>query len=146
MNRGGEACAVELADADCDVLAYACLVAVMASGRRAHEASERVLSAAASTDRPRPVVTSAGALAAGVRALGASRVALVAPYLPALTATVVGYLADLGIEVVDSVSLGVADNRAVGRLDPAGLPALVDRLDLRRAEAVGGRTPRCSAT
>jgi len=125
-------CAVELADADCDVLAYACLVAVMASGRRAHVAAEERLAAAAG----RPVVTSAGALAAGVRALGVRRVALVAPYLPALTATAVDYLADLGVEVVDAVSLEVADNLAVGRLDPARLPGLVDGLDLSRAEAV----------
>ena len=132
MDAGSGDCAVELADADCDVLAYACLVAVMVSGPRAHLAAESRLAATAG----RPVVTSAGALAAGVRALGVRRVALVAPYLPALTATVVDYLADLGIEVVDAVSLAVPDNLAVGRLDPARLPTLVDRLDLSRAEAV----------
>jgi maleate isomerase len=133
MNALREGAAAELADADCAVMAYACLVAVMASGPRAHLATEGALSAAASG---RAVVTSAGALAAGVRGLGVRRVALVAPYLPALTATVIDYLADLGVEVVDSVSLGVADNLAVGRLDPARLPAIVDGMDLSRAEAV----------
>jgi maleate cis-trans isomerase len=53
-----------------------------------------------------------------------------------LTRMVVDYLADLGIDVVDAVSLGVADNRAVGRLDPADLIGLVGQLDVRRAEAV----------
>jgi maleate isomerase len=33
MNAQGERCAAELTDADCDVLAYACLVAVMRPGR-----------------------------------------------------------------------------------------------------------------
>ncbi len=79
---------------------------------------------------------SAGALVTGIRALGASRVALIAPYRPPLTRMVVDYLADLGIDVVDAVSLGVADNRAVGRLDPADLIGLVGQLDVRRAEAV----------
>ena len=34
--RQADRCATELADAECDVLAYACLVAVMVSGSGAH--------------------------------------------------------------------------------------------------------------
>jgi len=49
---------------------------------------------------------------------------------------VIDYLAGHEIEVVDSLSLGVADNCAVGRLDPSHLPRLTDQLDLRRADAV----------
>jgi maleate isomerase len=129
-------CAAELADAACDIVAYACLVAVMAAGPRAHVAAEARLRALASDDGHAPVVTSAGALPAALDELQATRVALLAPYLPALTARVVDYLADLGIEVVDSISLGVADNREVGRLDPMRLVELAERLDLRRAQAV----------
>ena len=39
-----------------------------------------------------PVVTSAGALIAGLRILGAKRIALVAPYLKPLTKLVVDYI------------------------------------------------------
>ena len=39
MDAHGDRCAVELADADCDALAYACLVAVMAAGPGAHAAA-----------------------------------------------------------------------------------------------------------
>jgi maleate isomerase len=134
MNAHGRRCAAELADADCDVLAYACLVAVMASGPGAHAAAEADLVEAAGGATP--VVTSAGALIEGIRALGARRVAMIAPYAPALTDRVVAYLADAGIEVVDAISLNVTDNRAVGRLDPAGLVPLTDRLDLTRADAL----------
>ena len=81
-------------------------------------------------------MTSAGALVDGIRALGARRVAMITPYAPALTAKVVAYLAAEDIEVVDAISLNVTDNRAVGRLDPAGLVGMTDRLDLSRAEAV----------
>jgi maleate isomerase len=136
MDAQSDRCAGELADAACDIVAYACLVAVMAAGPRAHVASETRLTAVASDDGQAPVVTSAGALPAALGDLGATRVALIAPYLPALTSRVVDYLADLGVEVVDSISLGVADNREVGRLDPMRLVELADQLDLRRAEAI----------
>lgn len=134
MNQHGDRCAAELADADCDVLAYACLVAVMASGPGAHQSAGSRLAAAAGGDTP--VVTSAGALIDGIQALDARRVAMITPYAPALTSAVIDYLADAGIEVVDSISLGVTDNRAVGRLDPSGLVPLTDQLDISRAEAL----------
>ncbi len=133
MDAGSDRCAVELADAECDVLAYACLVAVMAAGPGAHQRSaERLRAASGGT----PVVTSAGALIDGITSLGARRVAMIAPYAPPLTGKVVDYLADAGIEVVDAISLDVTDNRAVGRLDPQQLVTLTDRLDLTNADAV----------
>ena len=133
MDSQAERCAAELADAECDVLAYACLVAVMAQGPGAHRVAEQRLSEAAGGI---PVVSSAGALVGRIRASGASRVAMITPYAPALTAKVVDYLAAEDIEVVDAVSLGVTDNAAVGRLDPWELIGIADRLDRSRAEAV----------
>jgi maleate isomerase len=136
MNEQGARCAEELADAGCDALAYACLVAVMAAGNRAHVAAEQRLRPLASADGRAPFVTSAGALAAAIRVLGATRVAVIAPYAEPLTMRVVEYLADLGITVVDAISLNVTDNRAVGALDPMNLIQLADQLDLRTAEAI----------
>jgi maleate isomerase len=136
MDGKSDRCARELADAECHTLAYACLVAVMAAGPRAHVEAEQRLGRIASADQSVKVITSAGALAAGIQRLGATRVALIAPYLAPLTGCVIDYLADLGIEVVDSVSLGIADNREVGRLDPSRLIGLIERLDLRRADAL----------
>jgi maleate isomerase len=133
MNAAAGDAAAALADARCDVLAYACLVAVMAEGPGAHEAAEARLAAAAGGT---PVVTSAGALVAGLAALGARRVALIAPYVEPLTAKVCDYLAISGVEVVDRISLGVADNVEVGRLDPTRLPELARKLDVGRADAV----------
>ena len=137
MNAAGGQAAALLADARCDVLAYACLVAVMAEGPGAHEVAEARLAAAARTaGHAMPVVTSAGALLAGLSALGARRVALIAPYLEPLTGKVCDYLAGSGIEVVDRISLGVADNVEVGRLDPERLPELARKLDIGDADAV----------
>jgi maleate isomerase len=81
-------------------------------------------------------VTSAGALVAGLAALGARRVALIAPYVEPLTGKVCDYLSGSGVEVVDRISLGVADNVEVGRLDPERLPELAAKLDVRDADAV----------
>jgi maleate isomerase len=134
MNAQAERCATELADAECDVLAYACLVAVMATGPGAHHTAEASLRAAAGGRIP--VVTSAGALIEAIHALDAERVAMITPYAPSLTAKVVAYLADAGIEVVDEVSLNITDNPTVGRLDPLNPLQLLERLDLRRAEAL----------
>jgi maleate isomerase len=136
MNDQGVRCTEELADANCDALAYACLVAVMASGSRAHLTTEQRLRPLASADGRAPFITSAGALAAGIESLGARRVALIAPYAEPLTKRVVDYLDDLGITVVDAISLGVTDNRAVGALDPMNLVDLADQLDLHTAEAI----------
>lgn len=137
MDKESDRCAVELSDARCDAMAYACLVAIMSQGAGYHECSEtRLQEAARENGNPVPVISSAGALIAGIHALGAKRVAVVAPYMKPLTDTVIAYIQSYGIDVIDAVSLEVADNVAVGRLDPMNLPKIVDRLDLGRADAV----------
>jgi maleate isomerase len=137
MDAESDRCALELSDARCDALAYACLVAIMAAGPKYHmRAQRRLEQTAAENGGAAPVITSAGALVDGVRAVGARRVALVAPYLKPLTQLVISYLGDFDIEVVDSISLEVADNLEVGRLDPLRLPEIAQRLDLRRADAL----------
>jgi len=137
MVDGSERCVVELADAHVDVMAYACLVAVMAQGSNYHEQIEPRLAAVAAASGPSvPVISSAGALVRGLQALRVSRVAIVAPYLARLTELVVNYLRDAGIEVVDSVSLEIPDNIAVGQVDPLRLPEIAERLDLSGAECL----------
>lgn len=133
----GDRCATELSDARVDAIGYACLIALMAEGPRAHERVEKHLAeVAAANGGPAPVVSSAGALVRAIVNLNLRRVAIVTPYVPALTDMVIEYLSAYDIEVVDSVSLGVADNHAVGCLDPAGLPTAVDRLSLDHADGV----------
>jgi len=130
-------CAAELADAKVDVVAYACLIAIMAEGTNAHESAEARLSLTlAGAGCPCPVTSSAGALVRCLQALGARSVAIVAPYLRPLTGMVCDYLAGYGIEVVSSVSLEVPDNVEVGRLDPARLVDHASSLELRRADAL----------
>lgn len=137
MVTEADRCARELADARVDVVAYACLIAIMAEGPGAHEAAEARLVAALEAGGAKARVTSsAGALVRTLEGLGATRVALVAPYLKPLTQVAIDYLAGYGIAVVSSVSLEVADNVEVGRLDPAGLLDHAGGLTLSGADAV----------
>ncbi|WAM20028.1 maleate cis-trans isomerase family protein [Rhodococcus sp. JS3073] len=139
MDNDSLRCAAELSDARVDIMAYACLVAIMAQGPGYHHDSQKRLACAAAAAESGdwlPVVSSAGALIEGLRHLKARKVAILAPYMKPLTAMVCDYLQEEGIEVVDSISLEVADNLTVGRLDPAGLIHLAQRLDTSRADAL----------
>jgi maleate isomerase len=130
-------CAVAVSDADVDVIAYACLVAVMAQGPGAHKESEQVLAdAARENGHPAEVVSSAGALVRTLPAIGARRVAIITPYMAPLTQLVREYIEAEGIEVLDAVALEVPDNLAVGRLDPANLPAIARGLRREGADAI----------
>src|SRR5690625_6347923 len=63
MDADSDRCVVELADAHCDVLAYACLVAIMAQGNGYHKVSQcRLEDAVKTTGVEIPVINSAGAL------------------------------------------------------------------------------------
>lgn len=123
MDADSLRCAAELADARVDVMAYACLVAIMSQGRGYHCESEpklaRVAKEESGTDIP--VLSSAGALTEALAHLDVENIAVVTPYMKPLTATVCDYIEHLGFTVVDSLSLEVADNLAVGRLDPQDL-------------------------
>ncbi|WP_428832435.1 maleate cis-trans isomerase family protein [Amycolatopsis dongchuanensis] len=137
MNAQSGRAAAELADARPDVVATACLVAIMAQGPGYHCTAEeditRVLREQGSTA---PVVSSAGALVSGLAALGARKIAIITPYLKPLTKAVADYLEDAGFEVADALSLEVPDNLAVARLDPADLREHHRRLDLSDVDAL----------
>src|SRR5207244_8141821 len=99
MDADSGRCAAELVDARVDVLGYACLVAIMSMGKGYHRKSEeRLHDITVKEGHPTPVVTSAGALVAGLKTLGAKKVALVAPYLKPLTCMVVDYIQTEGVE------------------------------------------------
>ena len=134
MNEQTERATTELADLRPDVVATACLVAIMAQGPGSHCAAQAEIESILEREHaPAPVVSSAGAL---VDALGTRRIGIVAPYLRDLTRLVVAYIEDAGIEVADAISLEVPDNRAVAALDPHDLERHWRRLDLRGCDAL----------
>ena len=137
MDADSLRCAAELADADVDVMGYACLVAIMSMGLGYHKKSEARLSKiAVDTGYPAPIVTSAGALVDSLVEYGVKKISIVTPYMRPLTDLVVNYIEDTGIEVIDSIALEIPDNLEVGRRDPMNLLTDVDSLNIEGAEAV----------
>jgi maleate isomerase len=137
MDDASDRCAVELSDAQVDVMGYACLVAIMTRGAGYHCVSqERLGKIAVAEGCDASVVTSAGALMDALNLMGAKKVALIAPYMLPLTQQVVAYIENGGIEVTDFVALEIPDNLEVGAQDPMNLDAIVDRLDHSEADVV----------
>lgn len=137
MNAQRERCILELGDARPDVILYACLVAIMASGLGEHRRVESLVAEQLATGGSEAKIrSSAGALVEAVRALGVTRIALVTPYMRPLAEQVVAYLEAEGLEVVDWRALEVEDNHAVGEIEGERVLAAARDLDLTRAEAL----------
>jgi len=130
-------CVDELADARVAAIAYACLVAVMVQGAGAHREIEgRLRDRLGERGSSAEIVSSAGALIATLRRLGAERIAIVAPYMKPLTQTVVDYLEGEGFSVVSSQSLEVADNYDVGCIAGGRVLDALDQLTLTGVDAL----------
>ncbi|MGR3379401.1 maleate cis-trans isomerase family protein [Salipiger abyssi] len=137
MDADSDRCALELSDAKVDVMGYACLVAIMSMGHGYHcTSSERLHRVTQDNGAPAPVVTSAGALVEGIHALGAKKVAVVAPYMKPLTEMVVDYIRNEGIEVSAYRALEIQDNLAVAAHDTANLPGIVAQMKTDDVDAV----------
>src|ERR1700759_4682421 len=77
MVADSDRCANELSDARVDVIAYACLIALMARGAGAHEQIEKHLSEVVEANgASSPVISSAGALVRALQRDGVERVAI----------------------------------------------------------------------
>lgn len=137
MDGDSDRCALELSDARVDVMGYACLVAIMSMGHGYHRASaERLGAVTAQNGAPAPVITSAGALVDGIRAIGARRVAVVTPYMQPLTEMVVDYIRNEEIEVGDYRALEISDNLQVAAHDPMNLPGIVSGMVTDDVDAI----------
>lgn len=137
MDAQSVGCAAQLADAEVDVIGYACLVAIMSAGRGYHCVSEtRLGEAVVAAGHACPIVTSAGALVQVLQEMQARKVSIVTPYMRPLTDLVVDYIVHQGVAVQDSIALEIPDNLEVGRRDPLALIGDVDALDLSGVDAV----------
>jgi maleate isomerase len=137
MDAASDRCALELSDGRMDVLGYACLVAIMSQGLGYHRASEKRLhEVTLANGKPAPVVSSAGALVEGLQALGAKKISVLTPYMKPLTQMVVNYIEHEGFQVMDNLSLEIADNLEVGAQDPLAPSRLVSRLNTQGVDVV----------
>ena len=112
MVQASDVAARSLADSPVEVIAYACLVAVMCRGPGAATDVEGRLQAAVADAPHRPrVVSSAGALTEALRSLAVRRVALVTPYMRPLAEQVAETIRGEGFEVTELVALEVRRQR-----------------------------------
>ena len=141
MDADSDRCALELSDARVDVLGYACLVAIMATGPGYHcSAKDRLERVTASNGASAPVVTSAGALIDGLHHLGAKRIGLIAPYMKPLTEVVVAYIEAEGVTVA---RLPRARNRRQPRCRRAGPPGTCGAREAHRHQRRRCDRPVC---
>ncbi len=137
MDAQSVRCGYELADARIDVLAYACLVAVMVQGPGAHRRiEERLGKVLEDRGSHAPVISSAGALVETLNRLHAKKIAVVAPYMPPLTQAVITYLEAEGFSTVESRSLSVPDNYDVGCIPAAKIESALAEMNLRGIDAL----------
>ncbi|SAL03700.1 Asp/Glu racemase [Caballeronia arationis] len=137
MNRDMGRCAVELADARVDVLSTACLVAIMCMGPGYHRrAAQSLRDALGDAPFAPQVMTSAGALVEELKAFGAKKISLMAPYSDALTKRVIDYIETEDIEVQDALNFSIEDNLEVGERDPLQLLEDVRRLNVKGVDTV----------
>ena len=137
MDADSDRCALELSDADVDVMGYACLVAIMSMGLGYHcESQARLAQVTKDNGHDCPVVSSAGALVDGLQVMEAKKIAVITPYRKPLTQLVCNYLESEGFQVLDSVSLEIPDNLEVARQDPMAPVDLVERLNLTGVDTI----------
>ncbi|WP_166418718.1 maleate cis-trans isomerase family protein [Cochlodiniinecator piscidefendens] len=137
MDKDSDRCALELSDADVDVMGYACLVAIMSMGKGYHrESQKRLHQVTVDNGHPAPVVSSAGALVDGLHLMGAKRISIVTPYMRPLTNMVADYIEAEGVEVSDSIALEIPDNLQVAAQDPLNLTEIYKQVNLKNIDAL----------
>ena len=125
-----EAASLLVPGAPLAAICYACTAASVAIG---DEAVARAVHAA----RPGvPVVTPVSAALAAFRALGVSRVALIAPYLARTAQPMVARFTQAGLTVTRAVCFGMEDDRDMARIDPGALVSAACALEASGAEAL----------
>jgi len=85
-----------------------------------------------------PVITAAMAVRQALAALGATRVALMAPYPPPLISAGIAYWRDVGIDIVAEarIDIGTTDTRAIYGLTDADALRQAESLDPGQADAI----------
>ena len=116
-----------------DIILYGCTSATLAHGPD----FDRKLADRAKSVSGAETVTAAGALVSALRVLGAQRVGLASPYVPAINDMAVAFLAEAGIETVQrSEVTEPLSNEEQGAMTPDEVLAAGTRADHDDADAV----------
>src|SRR5262249_18959189 len=130
----------KLADAEVDVIVFAATAPTLAKGKGYdRELIKRMEDAAG-----RPATTAATAFVDALRELGASRIAIGAPWSKAMDGPMVEFMEMHGFKVVHSEVVGFVASTELGRVGPERAYELARRTDRADAEAIvmpGGNWP-----
>lgn len=126
----GEAAALLVPEVALDAIIFSCTAASATIG-------DGAVARAIASGRPGvPVVTPSGAARAALAALGAARVALVTPYLPATTVPMVRYFEAEGVTLTAAHCLGLEDDREMARVAAETIVGAAEAADSPEADAV----------
>jgi maleate isomerase len=118
--------------ADVDVIVFACTTGSLVHGVGwDREVASRIEMASG-----RPATTTTTTVLAALRAVGATSLAVVTPYVDELNAIERQFLEASGFTVAGISGLGCATDAEIGRLDPADAISLVQRVDTPEADAI----------
>jgi maleate isomerase len=139
LDRLAPSAARGIATLEPDVVVFGCTSAGTIRGREADESLRRYLSDLAGA----PVVGVFDGIAAALRARGARRITVLAPYPEESTAGTVAGLREHGFDVVAHRGLGIASNLAVGRIEPSVVVSEAGDL-LRATEQIDALVVACT--
>lgn len=122
-----------LAMAPLDCIVFACTSGSFVGGPGYDEALIRRLEAVTGGI---PVTTTTTAVVAGLRALGARRLAVATPYPDDVNRRLRAYFEAVGFEIVSLEGLGCREDREIGAQEPETVYRLAKRVDRPAAEAV----------
>jgi maleate cis-trans isomerase len=124
--------AADLADAHVDVIGFACTGGSVIGGAGYDER----ITAAIMRETGTPATTTASAIVAGLRQLGATAIALGTPYEPWLNAREVTFFEQSGFRIVRERGLGVPNPSDCQRVTGAEIRELARSIDSSDAEAI----------
>jgi maleate isomerase len=112
-------------------------VAIMSMGFGYHiKSQKRLTQCTIKNGNPAAVITSAGALIEGLRALKAKNIALLSPYMKNLAQTVVSYIENEGFIVNDWHTLEIPNNLDVAAHDSSNLIDHAKKLNLDNVDVL----------
>lgn len=121
-----------LADANVDVIAFACTSGSLVKGLGYDSKLAKRISEVAHC----PALTTSGAVLDALRALKARKVCLGTPYLSEVAAKEVCFLEGNGFEVLREQSLGIKENLKIGQLTPVDAEKLAKAVYIKEADVV----------
>src|SRR5215211_4206980 len=118
--------------ADVDVIVFACTTGSLVHGVGwDREVADRIERASG-----RPATTTTTAVLGALRAVGATSLAVITPYVEELNAIERRFLEASGFAVTSIGGLGCVTDAEIGQLEPADAVSLVERIDTPEADAV----------